>query len=91
MINAAANNGMMRNIYQNSARQYPYQSASAINSQINGIGRYAQMSSMAAAAAAAPYSSMAAQFSSMQNPSGNMNIRQENLSFSDHMLHYQSY
>ena len=78
----AANNGMMRNIYQNSSRQYQYPT-SAINNQINGIGRYATaaqmstMSSMAAAAAAVPYSSMAAQFSSMPNATGaNMNIRQ---------------
>lgn len=71
-------NNMMRNMYQTSSRQYQY--PGAMNNAMNGIGRYAaaQMSSMNAAAVNSPYSSMAAQFSSMPNTNSatNMNLRQ---------------
>lgn len=75
---------MMRNIYQNSSRQYPVASQAVMNSAISGIGRYtaAQMSSMAAVAAGNSY--MSGQFPVMQNHIGNNN-------FQDHMLHYQAY
>ncbi len=89
---------MMRNIYQNTSRQYSYPSSTAsvaINNAMNGIaGRYAaaaQMSSMAAAAAVGavgtPYTSMAAQFSSIPNTVASSGLNQ----FQDQMLHYQTY
>jgi hypothetical protein len=85
-------NGVMRNIYQANTRPYQYPSAAAavaMNSAMNGIGRYtaAQMNSMngmaaaavAAAATNTPYSTMAAQFSTLPtNASSSMNLRQVN-------------
>lgn len=75
---------MMRNIYQNTNRQYQYPvAAAAMNNAMNGIGRYtaAQMQNTMnnmAAAAASPYSSMAAQFTSNPNSNNgpNMHLRQ---------------
>lgn len=78
-------NDMMRDLYKSSTqhhqRNYQYQYPAVIN-------RYtaAQMTSMAAAAAAgSPY--MAAQLSSIPNGPSNPT----NHSFQDHMLHYQHY
>jgi hypothetical protein len=80
-----SSNGMMRNIYQSTNRQYQYPT-----SVTNSIGRYTaatmnSMSSMAAVAANSgvsnsPYSNMAAQFSSMPSSSNsNLNLRQVNI------------
>ncbi len=85
MINTNACNGMMRNIYQSTNRQYQYPT-----SVTNSIGRYTaatmnSMSSMAAAAAnnsvaTSPYSNMSAQFTSMPSSSNsNLNLRQVNI------------
>lgn len=80
ITNSTCNN-MMRNMYPNANRQYQY--TGAMNTAMNGIGRYAAaqmstMSTMAAAAVNSPYSSMAAQFSSLpnSNSASNMNLRQ---------------
>ena len=81
ITNSTCNN-MMRNMYPNATnRQYQY--TGAMNNAMNGIGRYAaaqmsSMSNMAAAAVNSPYSSMAAQFSSLpnSNSASNMNLRQ---------------
>ena len=80
-INSSSCNGMMRNMYQTTNRPYQYPTAAAMNNAMNGIGRYAaaQMSSMSTIAAVnSPYSSMAAQFSSLPNSNSvsNMNLRQ---------------
>lgn len=99
MSNNNACNGMARNIYQNTNRQYQYPgaaAAAAMNTAMTGIGRANPFSASSmnslAAASNSPYSSMAAQFSSMPNSTGtSMGLRQDNLNFQDHMLHYQSY
>ena len=77
----------MRTMYQNNNRSYQYPTAAAMNNAMNGIGRYAaaQMSSMSNMAAAnSPYSSMAAQFSSLPNSNSvsNMSLRQVRKKFS---------
>ena len=76
----------MRNIYQNTNRSYQYPTAAAMNNAMNGIGRYAaaQMSSMSTMAATnSPYSSMAAQFSSLPNSNtvSNTSLRQVKKNF----------
>jgi hypothetical protein len=75
-MNNSACNGIMRNIYQSSGRQYQYASpAAAMSNAMNGIGRYtaATMNTMGNS----PYGSMAAQFSTIPNSnSANINLRQ---------------
>ena len=79
-INASSCNGMMRNIYQNTNRQYQYPN-SVINDAMNEIGRYtaAQMNTMNNMAATV--NSQYTQFSNIPNSNGTgMHIRQVNKS-----------
>ena len=79
MPSVSVQNGQnsMRNLYQTqtSRGQYTY--------GMNGMGRMNPFNGSS-------YTSMAAQFGNL-NPTSNVPMRTDNLSFQDHMLHYQSY